>query len=113
MALKKPWITCPGRWECAHDQGRAQSGELPPQQAKALPPLPFPALRAPQGLEVQPVFIRGQNMGGKYSLLWEMGSSEQGSAASVSRAGSQIVTLPQGMIPQPVDALLPCPDSSA
>lgn len=37
MALKKPWITCPGRWECAHDQGRAQSGELPPQQAKALP----------------------------------------------------------------------------
>lgn len=107
---------CPGRWGCAQDQ--AQSGELPrgwqrgfTPAGRSTLPLPFLALCAPRDLEVQPIFIRGQNMGEKHSLLWEMGSWGQGSAALVSRAGRQhpTVTLSQGMIPYPVDALLPCP----
>lgn len=121
MALKKPWINHPGRWECAQNQGLVQSAELPwgfyprrvlPQQARALLfSHSLLSVNRTQDLGVQPDFIRGQNIGEKHFLLWEIGSSEQASAALVSRAGrqSQTVAHPQGMIPHPVDALLLSP----
>lgn len=53
-----------------------QRGFTPAGQSTS--PLLSPALRALQDLEVQQIVIRGQNVGEKHSLLWEMGSSERG-----------------------------------
>lgn len=126
MALKKPWITRPRRWECARGLGvcpgaGAGRGVLP-QQAKALPlscsPLSCSLLSMCHRTRKFSKFLfvsktRGKNI--PCCRKWTPQS--RGSTALVSRAGRQhpAVTLPQGMIPHPVGALLPCPapDSSA
>lgn len=86
MALKKPWITRPGRWECAQDLGLAQAGKgVLPQQAKALP-LSYSLL--PAGLGSSANFYPWAKRGGRSFPVVGKGLSclsQQGSKAASIR----------------------------
>lgn len=101
----------PGRWECAQDLGLAQAGKgVLPQQAKALL-LSYPLLSMPcRTWKFSEFLSMGKTWGKSIPCCGKWAPRSGGSAAPVSRAGRQrpAVTLPRGMIPDPLDALLSC-----